>query len=94
MSQENVEAEVMSTMDERMRWVEQAIEETREWSRLTGGEAFVDIMFSRPGDDERGEDYAAATDQRIAAKNAAATLKALEAERDWLATGPSFRRDP
>ena len=91
MSEENVEAEAMRTIDQRLRWVEHAIEETREWSRLTGGEAFVDIMFSRPGDDERGEDYDAATDRRIAAKNAAATLKALEAERDWLATGLSFR---
>ena len=74
----------MSAIDQRLRWVEQAIKETREWSRLTGGEAFVDIAFS--GHD--ADDYAAATDQRIAAKNATVTLKALEAERDWLTSRP------
>jgi hypothetical protein len=63
---------------ERLRWVEQAIETTMKWMEEAGGDAFVEIMFSRPGE----FDYDAATDDQEAVRKAEVTVKALEDEKE------------
>jgi hypothetical protein len=74
------EAKYLGFAGQRLRWVEHAIAATQEWMKEARGDAFVEIAFTRPG----SYDYDSGTDQGLAVKRAAETLKSLEAERKWL----------